>query len=155
MSRKAQGQVRRGQVITTYGPGALIDLPKHSAIVGGLDTWPKTSDLDEILEPRLTRKLQFMTGVAAPRLFAPPPNTNDPQETARGIDVWRFPEWYVVQEASSSEERERSRRLVHRKALDNKARFDGRPVMATRFVRACPERARGRSRLVAVCAWRC
>ena len=24
---KAHGQVRRGQVITTYGPGALIDLP--------------------------------------------------------------------------------------------------------------------------------
>lgn len=86
MSWKAQGKVKRGQVITTYGPGALIDLPKYSAIVGGLDTWPKTSDLDEILEPRLTRKLHFMTGVAAPRLFAPPPDTNDPQETARGID---------------------------------------------------------------------
>ena len=48
MSRKAHGQVRRSQVITTYGPGALIDLPRHSAIVGGLDTWPKTGDLDEI-----------------------------------------------------------------------------------------------------------
>lgn len=46
MSRKSQGQVRRSQVITTYGPGALIDLPKHSAIVGGLETWPKTSDLE-------------------------------------------------------------------------------------------------------------
>ena len=51
MSRKAHGQVRRGQVITTYGPGALIDLPKHSAIVGGLETWPKTSDLEEIRAP--------------------------------------------------------------------------------------------------------
>jgi hypothetical protein len=80
---KAHGQIRRGQVITTYGPGALIDLPKHSAIVGGLDTLPKTSDLEEILEPRLTRKLQFMTDVEAPRLFAPPPDTNDPQETVR------------------------------------------------------------------------
>ena len=46
MSRRAHGQVRRGQVITTYGPGALIDLPRHSAIVGGLDTWPKVSDLE-------------------------------------------------------------------------------------------------------------
>ena len=82
---------------------------------------------------------RFMTGVAAPRLFAPPPDTNDPRETAKGIGVWRFPEWFVVQEASSSEERERSRRLVHRKALDNKGRFDGRPVVATRFVRACPK----------------
>ena len=55
MSRKAHGQIRRGQVITTYGPGALIDLPRHSAIVGGLDTWPKPSDLEEIVEPRLSR----------------------------------------------------------------------------------------------------
>jgi hypothetical protein len=72
MSRRAHGQVRRGQVITTYGPGALIDLPRHSAIVGGLDTWPKVSDLEEIFELRLTRKLQIMTNVAAPRLYAPP-----------------------------------------------------------------------------------
>ena len=36
-------------------------------------------------------------------------------------------------------ERERSRRLVHRKELDDKGRFDGRAVVATRFVRACPK----------------
>jgi MrfA Zn-binding domain len=139
MSQKTHGQVRRSQVITTYGPGALIDLPRHSAIVGGLDTWPKTGDLDEIVEPRLTRKLQIITGVAAPRLFAPPPDSNDPRETARGIGVWRFPEWFVVQEEGGGEERERSRRLVHRKGLDEKGWFDGRQVVATRFVRACPK----------------
>ena len=139
MSRKSHGQVRRGQVITTYGPGALIDLPRHSAIVGGLDTWPKTIDLEEIVEPRLTRKLQMMTGVSAPRLFAPPPDESDPRESAKGIGVWRFPEWFVVQEAGGAEGRERSRRLVHRKALDDKGRFDGRSVVATRFVRACPK----------------
>src|SRR5450830_1410989 len=98
MSRKAQGQVRRSQVITTYGPGALIDLPKHSAIVGGLDTWPKTSDLDEVVEPRLVQKLQTMTGVTAPKLFAPPPDSDDPRLAPRGIGVWRFPEWFVVRE---------------------------------------------------------
>jgi hypothetical protein len=139
MSRRAHGQVRRGQVITTYGPGALIDLPRHSAIVGGLDTWPKVSDLEEILEPRLTRKLQIMTDVAAPRLYAPPPAENDPREPTRGIGVWRFPEWFVVQETGAGEERERSRRLVYRKGLDEKGRFDGRPAVATRFVRACPK----------------
>lgn len=138
MRRKAQGQIRRGQVITTYGPGALIDLPRQSAIVGGLDTWPKTTDLEEILEPRLADKLQTITGVALPKLFAPPPDSNDPRENAVGITAWRFPEWCVVQEAAGGEERERSRRLVHRKALDEKDRFDGRQVVATRFVRACP-----------------
>jgi len=93
---RAHGQVRRGQFITTYGPSALRDLPRPSAIVGGLDTWPKVGDLEEILEPRLKRKLQFMTGVVIPRLYAPPPDTNAPGQTAKGIGVWRFPEWFVV-----------------------------------------------------------
>jgi hypothetical protein len=138
MSLKAHGQIRRGQVITTYGPGALIDLPRHSAIVAGLETWPRTFDLVEILEPRLAAKLQVMTGVVAPQLFAPPPDSNNPREPARGIGAWRFPEWFVVREDSVAAERERSRRLVHRKALDEKGKFDKRQVVATRFVRACP-----------------
>lgn len=138
MTRKAHGQVRRGQVITTYGPGALIDLPRHAAIVGGLDTWPKPGDLDEIDEPRLARKLRIMTGVPSPRLYAPPHVPDDPREKARGIGAWRFPQWFVVQDEGGGEERLRSRRLVERRALDDHGRFDGRIVVATRFVRACP-----------------
>ncbi len=137
MSPKAHGQIRRSQIITTYGPGALIDLPNDSAIVAGLDTWPKTSDLHEIVELRLAGKLQTMTGVPAPRLYAPPPDSNDPREPARGIGAWRFPEWFVVQDEGGEERSGRSRRLVHRKALE-KGRFEGRQVVATRFVRACP-----------------
>lgn len=138
MTRRAHGQIRRGQVITTYGPGALIDLPKHSAILGGLDTWPR--DLEEIHEPRLVQKLERMTRVPAPQMFAPPVESSEPGAPLRGIGAWRFPEWFVVQEQSgkSGSERERSRRLVKRQALDEKGRFDGRPVVATRFVRACP-----------------
>lgn len=138
MSRKAHGQLRRGQVITTYGPGALIDLPRHSAIVGGLDSWPRADDLEEIVEPRLSQKLGTMAGVANPRLYAPPAVSDDPRQTARGIGAWRFPEWFVVQDESGAEDRQRSRRLVHRKALDQRGRFDNREVVATRFVRACP-----------------
>jgi hypothetical protein len=135
--KKAHGELRRGQVITTYGPGALIDLPKYSAIVGGLDTWPKVSELDEIVDARLGRKLELITAVDAPRMFAPPIESQDPREARRGIGAWRFPEWCVVHEGGG-EERERSRRLVHRKRLDAKGLFDGRRVVATRFVRACP-----------------
>jgi Domain of unknown function (DUF1998) len=138
MSKRAHGQVRRGQILTAYGPGALIDLPRHSAIVGGLDTWPATKYLEEIGEPRLAAKLRSLTGVLAPRLFAPPAASNNPGEPIRGITAWRFPEWFLVQEIASSETRERSRRLVHRRALDNKDRFEKLRVVATRFVRACP-----------------
>ena len=35
MNPSSTGQIRRSQVITTYGPGALIDLPRDSAIVAG------------------------------------------------------------------------------------------------------------------------
>jgi len=137
MSPRADGQVRRGQVITTYGPGALIDLPQDSAIVAGLDSWPKRSELEEIVEPRLTNWLRTLTGIDNPRLYAPPPDSNDPREQLRSIGAYRFPEWFLVQETRDSEERERSRRLVHRKAL-TKGRFEGLKVVATRFVRACP-----------------
>ncbi len=142
MSR-AHGQLRSSQVITTYGPGALIDLPRDSGIVGGLDYWPKVSELVEIPEPRLSRKLELITGVKVPRLYSPPPAPNNPQQANLGIRAWRFPEWFIVQEDSTKQEgdrRERSRRLVNRIHLDDDRRhFDGRPVVATRFVRACPK----------------
>ncbi len=135
---KGHGQIRRSQVITTYGPGALIDLPKHSAIVGGLDKWPSESKLEEIDEPRLSRKLQMVLGGGSlPRLYAPPAPSNVPGEVI-GIGGWRFPEWFVVLEAPAAGERQRSRRLVHRKALE-RGRFEGKDVVATRFVRACPK----------------
>lgn len=129
-------------MITTWGPGALLDLPHYAVIVGGLDTWPKPGDLDELSEPRLARKLQIMTGVSpAPRLYAPPAASNDPREGARGIGVWQFPEWFVVQAEAEAggENREGSRRLVHRKALNERGRFEKLPVVPTRFVRACPK----------------
>ena len=137
---KAHGQLRSSQIITTYGPGALIDLPRDSGIIGGLDWWPNVSDLVEISEPRLSGKLELMTGVKAPHLYAPPPAPNHPRQANLGIRVWRFPEWFVVQEDSGAPESGsgvRSRRLVHREQLDEKGRYEGRQVVATRFVRAC------------------
>jgi hypothetical protein len=137
MSARAHAQIRRSQAITTWGPGALIDLPRHSGIVGGLETWPKVDVLDEIADPRLTRKISQLTSVPAPRLYAPPAASTAPQEPTRGIGVWRFPEWMLVQEDPAGDVNQRSRRLVHRKSLEND-KFDGRQVVPTRFVRACP-----------------
>ena len=137
MNGRASGQLRRSQVITTFGPGALIDLPNDSAIVGGLDTWGSETSLEGIDEPRLSAKLATMTGVSNPRLYAPPPEPEGWQDRQRGIGAWRFPEWFVVQNpdpgAGSSA---RSRRMVPRTALTN-GRYDKKPVVATRFVRAC------------------
>ena len=141
MNGKAHGQLRRSQVITTFGPGALIDLPNDSAIVGGLDTWGSETNLERIDEPRLSAKLKTMTGVPRPRLYAPPPEPDQWQDRQRGIGGWRFPEWFLVQESNpgtASRPNSRSRRMVRRTALD-RGRFDKNPVIATRFVRACSQ----------------
>jgi hypothetical protein len=137
---RAHGQIRRSQVITTWGPGALIDLPHHAGIVGGLDVaWPTPEKLQEIHEPRLANKLALLTGVPNPPLYAPPPDSTNPAEQTLGIGVYRFPEWMVVQEESTAKAvGVRARRLVHRTKLDHRGRLEKLSVVPTRFVRACP-----------------
>lgn len=138
MANGPQGQIRRSQVITTWGPGALIDLPRYSAIIGGLEHWPKLTELDEIREPRLARKLQAMTGVIGPQLFAPPTERGGFQRPP-GITAFRFPSWFVAQaDAVERAPGVRSRRLVHRKELERGKRFDKKEVVPTRFVCGCP-----------------
>ena len=140
--RNQRGTIRRSQAITTFGVGALVDLPHHSAVVGGLDEWPHTLD-DEISEPRLAEKLRRLTGGPPPRLIAPPAAPEAPWESGRGIPAYLFPTWFVERQpedrtGSEPQRERRSRRLVSRKALDQKLRLERRPVVATRFVRACP-----------------
>jgi len=34
------GKLRPSQIITTFGPGAVVDLPEESVMIAGIDTWP-------------------------------------------------------------------------------------------------------------------
>jgi hypothetical protein len=138
---KPQGQIRQSQIITTFGPGAMLDLPKHSVLVAGLDHWRGMGD--EIIEPRLNDKLKFLLDVPALKMYAPPPDQEDPNAPPTGITAWQFPEWFIVQDVEPADPGAsvRSRMLVHRKALvrgkyldDNRKR---QPVVSVRFVRAC------------------
>ncbi|QHI86364.1 DUF1998 domain-containing protein [Klebsiella sp. MPUS7] len=56
-SKRAIGDVRPSQVITTFGPGAIVDLQTLSVIVSGIDTWRPQEEL-VIREPRLERALR-------------------------------------------------------------------------------------------------
>ena len=54
---RAIGDVRPSQVITTFGPGAIVDLQTLSVIVAGIDSWP-IDEASVIHEPRLQRALR-------------------------------------------------------------------------------------------------
>ncbi len=57
MKTRAIGDVRPSQIITTFGPGAIVDLQTMSVIVAGIDSWHTDEDL-AIHEPRLERALR-------------------------------------------------------------------------------------------------
>ncbi len=142
------GDIRLSQVLTSYGPGALIDFPRDAAIMGGINHWPKDKRT-EILEPRLRTKLARALGVPSLRLIRPPSEDVMPWERGPRIKAFRFPGWFLA-DAGSSESKEdiRTRRLVPFEHLEGKMQYAGRRVVPVRFVTAC---ARGH---VADVEWR-
>ncbi len=143
--KKAHAQLRRSQVVGTYGPGALIDLPRYSAIMAGLESWGSVKNLTEVQEPRLAARLATMGGTTTPKLYLPPDDEGDGfSEAKHGVGAFLFPEWFLVQEEDAPPGADtafgpRARRLVHRSMLDeNKRTYQKRRVVATRFVVACP-----------------
>ena len=148
---RPQGELRRSAVVSTFGPGAMTDLPEDSVLVSGLDFWFPLAGMETISEPRLARKVEEV--LKRPVALRTPPASKDGDEAAStGIPVFRFPEWFITQDTQASagggrEEGERggearSRFLIHANAL-SKGKFrhpdtDKRlSVVPVRFVRAC------------------
>jgi hypothetical protein len=142
MTRRPHGQLRSSQVVTTFGPGALLDLPCQSVLVGGLDHWSEAGR-EEVHEPRLIAKLARLLDRPSVKLYSPPPDSEEPTAPRTGITAWLFPEWFITQdlEGTARGSLVRSRRLVPRTALTRGKYIDEekrrRPVVPVRFVRAC------------------
>jgi len=77
------GEVRRSQVITTYGVGALVAVGDQSYVVAGIDSWGVVGP--DLHEPRLEKIL----GVSG---FARPPAAL--KEDSENIPVVLFPKYY-------------------------------------------------------------
>lgn len=143
------------QLFSSFGPGAMMDLPTRSVVVAGLDHWDanKTAFKD-VKEPRLTALLQSVltkTGRWDPekpvQLRTPP----IAQEARTGFDpagvaVRVFPTWFTCEGITESGDNPRRRRLVRWTELDAASgrkkfqRKDDRKkvdVSPIRFVGAC------------------
>jgi hypothetical protein len=119
------GSVRRSQVVTTYGPGALIAVDDESFMVAGIDRWDVV-DADTVPERRLEQSLRVHA------LYLPPSETESFRST-RGLPVIRFPLMHSCPEC---------RRLdwFWKLSSDDKnvcGRCE-RPLVPSRFVIACP-----------------
>ena len=56
MKKRHHGEIRRSQLVRTFGPGAMVDLPSHSVVVSGLDSWFPAAAMPTIVEERLSLK---------------------------------------------------------------------------------------------------
>jgi len=100
-----QGTIRRSQMVTTYGPGSMIDLVDQAALVGGLDFWSYDRKKGDpvIVEPRLrdslAKRLRAVgRELSTDKAFREPP-VGDDREPSRysGVQVLEFPQWFVCQ----------------------------------------------------------
>lgn len=91
------GEVRPSQLLWTYGPGALIDLPSLSVVTLGIDQWEKER-CQPITEPRLLDAVRKVLGAQVENLRMPPFQKSelvDPwsAEANIGVPVRPFPRW--------------------------------------------------------------
>ena len=91
------GEVRPSQLLWTYGPGALIDLPNLSVVTLGIDRWEKDR-CQPIQEARLLAAVRKVLGAQVENLRMPPFQKSelvDPwsAEANIGVPVIPFPRW--------------------------------------------------------------
>ena len=138
------------QLLFTYGPGAMLDLPDHAVIVSGLDMdgWSRSGAT--INEPRLTDLLRQLdadddrAAAAYPALRTPPMHDEDRVgDRSPAVQVRIFPEWFLCDidpnggPTAAGETRRSLVKFEHLSMKGGKLRHDKKPVNPIRFVAAC------------------
>lgn len=117
----SKGQVRRAQLVTTFGPGSVLPLDDEAFMVCGIDRWLVSEP--NLHEPRLARELNV-------RGFVVPPAAGE----GRDVPVVRFPRMHSCPGC---------RRLApHDDFTDrrgNTCQDCNRELIPSRFIVACPK----------------
>ncbi len=88
MAGQYSRRLRRSQIVTTFGPGAIVDLPDESVMLAGIDWWSRNPE-DVIREPILRDLLNV------DEFRAPPVAADWGQKTEKFVPVVLFPEWLI------------------------------------------------------------
>ncbi len=103
---KPDGELRQSQMVTTFGPGAMVDLVDRAVVIGGLEHWGFGARTDVFLDdarlrrsliPKL-KKLDPDLDLAKEGYFrkAPEGDAKDAQPSV-GVRALEFPRWLVCQ----------------------------------------------------------
>jgi len=97
MSKTPVGDVRPSQLLWTYGPGSLVDLPNLSVVTMGIDRWERNR-CQPIQEARLLANVRRALGDQVESLRMPPMTDEDnvdpfSAEAYVGVPVKPFPRW--------------------------------------------------------------
>ncbi|MGH7114145.1 MAG: hypothetical protein ACREE9_06580, partial [Stellaceae bacterium] len=126
MARNLQ---RLSNLVGSFGPGAMLDLPTRSVLVGGLERWEmRQGAFKSVEEPRLARMIERtlkaterLDPAASLSLRTPPLAEDTYGREPPGVAVTVFPTWFVCEAeiVSQTGGREvRRRRLVRWPELD-------------------------------------
>lgn len=83
------GTLRRSQLVTTYGCGAVASLPRESVIIAGTDFWKQTDSLECRLQEETLQsylRVKYFTTPAGE-------NTESGDLKNSGVPAFRFPQW--------------------------------------------------------------
>ncbi len=142
----AQKPIRRAQLISPFGVGAMVDFPRdESLMVSGLDAWPFAKEACPTDWLILEERLQARLGVKSFRL---PPDHRDPAPGVRfanlDIPMVRFPRWQYCHRCGGME---------YLPLFGGRQRCSGRPYVGMSCA-SKPERSRPfliPVRIVSVC----
>ena len=93
--KEVVGEIRKGQLVTMFGVGSMIDLPHISVLVRGLHQWSPGA-CAEIVEPRLLSAVRAKLPEVAKIRSAPTKNSDEPEfkkVDPSGVPVSVFPRW--------------------------------------------------------------
>lgn len=122
--KKVVGQLRRTQLVTTFGSGAIVDMPDYSVIIAATDNWKDASPI--LHEPNLEKLLKVSY------FKQPYVSENTEDSYTPDIPAFRFPYMHFCPECG---------RLMSYIGFgaeeDNKCPKCKKRIVPSRFVAAC------------------
>lgn len=88
--RKIVGEIRKSQSITTYGPGSLIDFPRMSGMINGIDNWESTLGKFDFQKMKIHER--NLEKILCKKYFIQPQMMGE-KSFISGITIERFPEY--------------------------------------------------------------